>query len=87
MKTISFYLISLIVLFCSCNTSKEQEKKEIKEPNNTLIGKWVRIGPTGPISFNFKENGLVEGDFGNDQTVDVVAKYEISGDTIKFVDK
>lgn len=87
MKTISIYLILMIMVFCSCNTNKEQEKKEIKEPNNTLIGKWVRIGHTVPISFNFKENGLVEGDFGNDQTVDVVAKYEISGDTIKFVDK
>ena len=59
----------------------------ITKPENTLIGKWVRIGQNGPIAFEFKDNGLVEGDFGNDQTVDVIARYELSGDTIKFFDK
>jgi tetratricopeptide (TPR) repeat protein len=41
----------------------------------------------GPVGFEFKENGLVEGDFGNDQTIEVVSKYELSGDTIKFIDQ
>ncbi|MCU0552520.1 MAG: S8 family serine peptidase [Leptolyngbya sp. Prado105] len=43
---------------------------------NTIVGKWVRIGQTGPISFDFKENGLVEGDFGNDQ----IRPWEATGD-------
>jgi hypothetical protein len=86
MKT-KLILIFMIVFFCSCNSNKKQDKQVIEEFDNTIVGKWVRIGHTGPISFDFKENGLIEGDFGNDQTIDVVAKYELSGDTIKFIDK
>ena len=41
--------------------------------NTTLIGKWVRIGPSGPVSFDVKENGTVEGDFGNDGTIDIIS--------------
>ncbi len=77
----------MIVLFCSCNSNRKQDKQVIEEPDNTIVGKWVRIGHTGPISFDFKENGLIEGDFGNDQTIDIVTKYELLGDTIKFIDK
>jgi tetratricopeptide (TPR) repeat protein len=77
----------MIAFFCSCNSNKKQDRQVIANPNSTLIGKWVRIGLTGPISFDFKENGLVEGYFGNDQIIDVVAKYELEGDTIKFIDK
>lgn len=86
MKTKLIYLTFMIVFFCSFNSNKKQEKQVIEELDNTIVGKWVRIGQTGPISFDFKENGLVEGDFGNDQTIDIVAKYELSGDTIKFID-
>jgi tetratricopeptide (TPR) repeat protein len=87
MKTKLIYLILIIAFFCSCNSNKKQDKQVITKYDNTLIGKWVRIGHTGPISFDFKENGLVEGDFGNDQTIDVVTKYELNGDTIKFIDE
>jgi tetratricopeptide (TPR) repeat protein len=87
MKTKLIYLIFMIVFFCSCNSNKKQDKQVNEELDNTIVGKWVRIGHTGPISFDFKENGLIEGDFGNDQTIDIVAKYELSGDTIKFIDK
>jgi len=87
MKTKLIYLILMIAFFCSCNSNKKQDKQVIAKPDNTLIGKWVRIGHTGPISFDFKENGLVEGDFGNDQTINVVSKYELEGDTVKFIDK
>jgi tetratricopeptide (TPR) repeat protein len=87
MKTKLIYLIFMIVFFCSCQSNEKQDKQVIAEPDNTLIGKWVRIGQTGPLSFDFKETGLIEGDFGNDGTIDVVAKYELSGDTVKFIDK
>ncbi len=88
MKTKFLFLITLSAGFLfACNSNKNQNNQTIREPENTLIGKWVRIGQTGPIGFEFKENGLVEGDFGNDQTVDAIAQYELSGDTITFIDE
>lgn len=87
MKTLPIISILIIVSFFSCSYNKNQDKKAIIEPTNTIYGKWVRIGQTGPISFNFKENGLIEADFGNNQTIDVVSKFKISGDTINFIDE
>ena len=88
MKTKLIFLILLSSgIFFACNSSKKQNNKTSTKSEKTLIGKWVRIGQTGPIGFEFKDNGLVAGDFGNDQTVDVIATYELSGDTIKFIDK
>ena len=55
--------------------------------DSSIYGHWVRIGPAGPISLNFKSNGLVEGDFGNDKTIDVFSEYNIKNDTISFLDK
>ena len=84
-------LILLIVLstgvFLTSNATTKQNNQTNTNSENTLLGKWVRIGLTGPIAFEFKDNGLVEADFGNDQTVDVIAGYELSGDTIRFIDK
>ncbi len=87
MRTKSIFLVFLMigVLFGFSYKGKEGQKKT--RTDNPLIGKWLRIGHTGPISFDFKENGLVEGDFGNDQTIDVIAKYEIKNDTVRFTDK
>lgn len=88
MKTKLIFLILLSTgIFFACNSTKKKNNQTITKSENTLIGKWVRIGQSGPIGFEFKDNGLVEGDFGNDQTVDVLASYELSGDTIKFIDK
>ena len=86
-------LILVIFIFiealtiCSYGINKNPINQEIKKADKSIIGKWVRIGHSGPICFNFKENGIIEADFGNDQTIDVVTRYEISGDTIKFIDK
>lgn len=86
-------LILLIFIFieafaiCSYGINKNPINQEIEKADNFIVGKWVRIGHSGPICFNFKENGIVETDFGNDQTIDVVTRYEFSGDTIKFIDK
>jgi len=87
MKRKSIFLILIIVTVWSCNVNQNHEKQTDTEAENNIIGKWVRIGQTGPISFDFKENGLIEADFGNDQTIDVVTNYELFGDTIKFIDK
>lgn len=88
MKTKLIFLILLLTgVSFACNSNKKQNNHTITKSENTLIGKWVRIGQLGPVGFEFKDNGLVEGDFGNDQTVDLISRYELSGDTIKFIDK
>ncbi len=85
-KLISLILLSTGFIFTSISASKQNNQTTAK-PENTLTGKWVRIGQTGPVAFEFTKNGWVESDFGNDQTVDVISAYELSGDTIRFTDK
>ncbi len=87
MKRLPIFFILIIVTIWSCDIKKNQEKQTVTEPEISIIGKWVRIGHSGPIGFYFKENGLIEADFGNDQTIDVVTEYELTGDTIRFIDK
>ncbi|MEE4177831.1 MAG: tetratricopeptide repeat protein [Bacteroides sp.] len=87
MKNKPVYLILLLIFLCACQSAKQHDDQATTPPDQTLTGKWVRMSQSGPISFDFKEDGLVEGDFGNDQTIDVVAKYKLSGDTIKFIDE
>jgi tetratricopeptide (TPR) repeat protein len=62
----------------------------IKQANTDdldITGQWVRIGPMGPVALTFKADGVVEGDFGNDNTIEIVAEYRIDGDHILFKDK
>lgn len=83
-------VILTIVFLSSFNHGIDKKsycEQKVVTSDNPIIGKWVRIGPAGPISFDFKDNGMVEGDFGNDQTIDIVAKYEIKNDTILFIDE
>jgi len=88
MKNKLFLLIALLAgITFAGNAHTERNNQSTATPENSLIGKWVRIGQAGPVAFEFKANGMVEGDFGNDQTVDVVTGYELSGDTVKFIDK
>jgi hypothetical protein len=74
-------------VYFACSSNKKLNNQTVTKSESALIGKWVRITQTGPISFEFKDNGIVEGDFGNDQIVDLVSRYELSGDTITFIDK
>ncbi len=88
----AFILLTIITvgLLTSCNKSTRkihQNDLESTKTKNSFFGKWVRIGHSGPISFDFKENGIIEGDFGNDQTIDIISEYEIRNDTIIFKDK
>lgn len=85
-KIIYYLLFSTGIIF-ACNSNNMQNNQKNTKSENTLIGKWVRIGQIGPVGFEFKDSGFVEGDFGNDQTVDLISRYELSGDTIKFIDK
>ena len=59
----------------------------VRAGDTDITGSWVRIGHMGTISLEFKADGLVEGDLGNDQTVDIVSNYSIHGDEISFVDR
>ena len=54
---------------------------------DALQGKWMRMGHSGPVALEFKPNGIVEVDFGADQTIDVVTNYEVDKNTIRFSDK
>lgn len=91
MKAKTIFLV-LLTIGCLSSFNQDGEKKTQREPllvknRNTLIGKWLRLGPAGPISFDFKADGLVEGNFGDDQTIEIIAEYEIKDDTIVFLDK
>ncbi|MEN8230711.1 MAG: tetratricopeptide repeat protein [Bacteroidota bacterium] len=88
----AFILLTVftIGLLTSCNQSTQKNNRIVytaAKTDNPILGKWVRIGHTGPISFDFKENGIIEGDFGNDQTIEIVSEYKIVNDTINFLDK
>ena len=89
LKSILLLLIT-IGLFSNCQQSSETngtETQKVLETPGSITGSWVRIGHTGPIRFHFKDNGLIEADFGNDDSIDVVSSYLIKNDTIIFNDK
>ena len=52
-----------------------------------ITGHWVRIGQMGPIALEFKANGLVEGDFGNDKTIEIRSLYTQESDMVTFNDR
>ena len=88
MKTKLIFLLLLSTgFFFACISNKKQSNQTIIKSENTIVGKWERIGQTGPIGFEFKDNDVVEGDFGNDQTDDIIAKYELSGATFNLLIK
>lgn len=51
-----------------------------------LEGTWLKFGPAGILTLEFKNESIVETDLGNDGTVDVISDYEFHGDTIVFTD-
>jgi len=81
MKTKMKLLTILSFLFCGFLNAHE------KVDSIPVEGKWVRMTQTGPVALEFKHDGKVEVDFGNDQTTDVVTNYEFNGKTITFNDK
>ncbi len=77
--------LKLITLITICIITGTLTAQENANPN--LIGKWVRMIQNGPITIEFKQDGTVEVDFGNDQSVDVVSNYKIDKNTVEFSDK
>jgi tetratricopeptide (TPR) repeat protein len=52
-----------------------------------ITGQWIRISPIGPLALRFNSDGMLEGDFGNDQTIEITSEYKLEGDQIEFRDK
>jgi len=84
---IVIFLIGYLTGFSQSTKHNNQNEQKVNITDNSIFGQWVRIGHTGPISLDFKENGIVEGDFGNDQTIEIFSKYKIKNDTINFRDE
>ncbi len=82
-----FILGIIFTLLYGCNSVSQKKGNSDGAKENSLIGKWVRMGHSGPVCFDFKENGMIEADFGNDGTIEVKSMYEVNGDTIYLIDK
>jgi hypothetical protein len=81
-----FISVSVFILFVTVQNSFSQQNSGEKT-HTQVLGKWVRIGPNGPISIEIKENGKVETDIEINQTIDVVSEFTLQNDTIIFADK
>lgn len=54
--------------------------------DSQLTGKWVRIGMMGPVSIQFNENGLAEGDFGMDGNIEIKTAWHMDKNRLIFED-
>ncbi|MBN2820893.1 MAG: hypothetical protein JXP36_18110 [Bacteroidales bacterium] len=79
---IKLYLTILLTLWVITGSLMAQEKSV-----SELTGKWVRVSQTGPIALEFKQQGIVEVDFNDNESVDVITNYKIDKNTIVFIDK
>ncbi len=80
-------LLLLILAFAMGFLSKSGQTQQKENTNAQVQGKWLRIGQTGPMALEFKNNQLVEIDIGNDQTIDITSEYKVNGDILTFYDK
>jgi hypothetical protein len=78
----SFLLFLFVIFIVSGNTFCQSVNNSV-----SIEGKWLRMTQTGPVGLEFKEDGLVEVDFGNDKSTDVVSGYKVEEDVITFTDK
>ena len=67
--------------------NKVPDERATADPESFISGQWVRIGQSGPIQLNFKSDGTVDVDFGNDGNIEVVSEFVLNNDTITFRDK
>ncbi len=93
MKTLKLFFVLISIIFAfSCNSKKTTDKThasiEINQPNDsTIIGVWKRMTQQGPMKIQFKENGTIETDIGDNNSIDIISNYSLRSDTIKFIDK
>mgnify|MGYP006296505907 CR=1 FL=1 len=83
----SFLLLPwlLILLFTGCNQQQSENQKS-SGIENQPEGTWIKFGPAGIHTLEFKEKGIVETDLGNDGTIDVVSEFKVLGDMVLFSD-
>lgn len=84
-KAIQLLPLLALAILAGCNQPQE-ENHETSQMQQQLDGVWIKFGPAGILTLEFKENGIVETDLGNDGSIDVVSKYEFSSDTVVFTD-
>jgi len=93
MKTLKLFLVLTLIIFAfSCNEKKAKDRTitsiEINHPSDsTIIGIWKHMSPQGPMKIHFKENGTVETDLGDNNSIDIISNYTLKSDTIEFFDK
>ncbi|MFD1292594.1 tetratricopeptide repeat protein [Lutibacter holmesii] len=93
MKTIKFLFIAFtIVSLYNCKETVQKPSLEsvesINKPNDsTIIGAWKHMSSNGPVKINFREDGFVETDLGDNNSIDIVSSYVVKFDTITFFDK
>jgi hypothetical protein len=92
MKTLKiFVVLASVFLTLSCNNKKANNETDasitVTQPNDSiLIGVWKHMSPQGAVKIHFKENGIVETDLGDNNSVDITSNYSIKSDTIEFFD-
>jgi hypothetical protein len=79
MKSFLLFLYALFLLALNIFCQSAFDKKVIE-------GKWLRMTQTGPVGLEFREDGLVEVDFGNDKSTDVLSGYKVEEEFITFTD-
>ncbi len=93
MKTLKLLFVLISIIYASsCNNNKTKDKAsasiEITQPNDsTILGEWKHIGPIGAVKIHFKENGIVEIDLEDNNSIDIISNYIVRSDTIEFLDK
>lgn len=89
MKPSPLLITFAVALFIQCSNPAGQEKQvqQNAKTEMALNGKWIRNGHNGLMSITFKNENLVEVDFGDDNQVEVVSGYTVQNDTIIFVDQ
>lgn len=53
----------------------------------TLVGHWIRRGESGWFRLDFRDASLVEADLNADGHPDVVSRFGVTGDTVRFEDR
>ncbi len=74
-------------VFVNTVMTTAQTGNTISIVDESLAGKWVRMTQTGPVGLEFRADGVVEVDFGNDGGPDVESRYVIKNDTVLFSDR
>jgi tetratricopeptide (TPR) repeat protein len=85
--TFLFFITGFFLSFDLIAVGNSGNQSLSGQGENEIIGEWLRMTFNGPVRINFKANGEVEYDFGNNKKIEVTSNYQIKKDTIIFIDK